>query len=145
MSEWRTDERYRQSIGPFEMVPERHKGGGTAHLVTFPDGNRLRVGPDDATSGQARAMTITRALTEAAQVAALDIPADVIWRPMVYLIGYLTSELGNVPYEVIVRPEDCAHDLLEVTSVSRSAAGTTVSIICQRCRVEFIGRDVEDL
>lgn len=77
--EWKSDERHLRTFGAFSMVSEQNKAGETAHCVTLPDGQQLRVLPDDRTSGQRRSRTISEALKALVDVEGID--------PMTYIVG----------------------------------------------------------
>lgn len=61
MGEWHTDERNRKTFGSDLSVVSQTRGGETAHLVDLGD-RSIRVLPDEAHSGQKRALVVREAL-----------------------------------------------------------------------------------
>lgn len=60
MTDWYTDDRHSKTYGDITVVSQQ-KDGETAHLVTFPSGNQVRVLPDGR-SGQMRSRAVRHVL-----------------------------------------------------------------------------------
>lgn len=60
---WKPDERTIKTFGDYSVVSER-RGSDTAHLISFPDGRKVRVLPDPDTSGQKRSRIVSEALAD---------------------------------------------------------------------------------
>ena len=96
---WKPDPRTERRFGPYVLISERD-GAQTAHLVTFPDGRKVRCLPDGQTSGQKRSRVTTDALTvlhELWQAAHFADGPD--FEPASYLIGCLA--VAGLTWEVV--------------------------------------------
>ena len=60
---WKADERTTKTFGDYSVVSER-RGSDTAHLISFPDGRKVRVLPDPDISGQKRSRIVSEALAD---------------------------------------------------------------------------------
>lgn len=80
MTDWYTDDRHSKTYGDLTLVSQQHKKtGDTAHLVTFPSGNQVRVLPDGS-SGQRRSRLVRGVLENVERLRDVsgDLRTDVI-------------------------------------------------------------------
>lgn len=118
MSEWKAVPQKRQEIGEcivdYLRNPDRHGEGG--HEVTFPDGQRLRVLPDDVTTAKERMYAIVSGLTHIEDCTVPeDNPAAIVtFDPVAYVVGCLALR-GADRWEIAserMTPEEILRDVM---------------------------------